>query len=122
MLDIRPVAPEVSDQFARKFVQAFQQMGKSSKETENPSDREMEILSYLAKEYHDQEIADTLFLSIKTVRTHLKNVYRKLHVRPRTEAVLKYLLNWPLLARFPTASDPVFPSSNCTGLFLPKSA
>ena len=81
----------MSDQIARKVVQAFQQMGKSSKETENLSDREMEILSYLAKGYQDKEIADQLFLSIKTVRTHLRNIYQKLHVRSRTEAVLKYL-------------------------------
>jgi len=81
----------MSDQIARKVVQAFQQMGKSSKETENLSDREMEILSYLAKGYHDKEIAEKLFLSVKTVRTHLRNIYKKLHVRSRTEAVLKYL-------------------------------
>ena len=81
----------MSDQIARKVVQAFQQMGKSSKSTENLSEREMEILSYLAKGYHDKEIADHFFLSIKTVRTHLRNIYRKLHVRSRTEAVLKYL-------------------------------
>ena len=81
----------MSDQIARKIVQAFQQLGRSSKETENLSDRETEILSYLAKGYHDREIADTLFLSIKTVRTHLRNIYKKLHVRSRTEAVLKYL-------------------------------
>jgi len=81
----------MSDQIARKVVQAFQQMGKSSKETENLSERELEILSYLAKGYHDKEIADHFFLSIKTVRTHLRNIYQKLHVRSRTEAVLMYL-------------------------------
>ena len=81
----------MSDQIARKVVQAFQQMGKSSTETENCSDREMDILSYLAKGYNDKEIADQFFLSIKTVRTHLRNIYQKLHVRSRTEAVLKYL-------------------------------
>jgi DNA-binding NarL/FixJ family response regulator len=81
----------MSDQIARKVVQAFQQMGKSSKETENCSDREMDILAYLAKGYSDKEIAEQFFLSIKTVRTHLRNIYQKLHVRSRTEAVLKYL-------------------------------
>lgn len=40
----------MSDQIARKVVQAFQQIGKSSKETENLSAREMEILSYLPKD------------------------------------------------------------------------
>lgn len=81
----------MSDQIARKVVQAFQEMGKSSKETENISERENEILSYLSKGYHDKEIADKLFLSVKTVRTHLRNIYKKLHVRSRIEAVLKYL-------------------------------
>ena len=81
----------MSDQIARKVVQAFREMRKSSKETENLSEREMEILSFLAKGYHDREIADHFFLSVKTVRTHLRNIYQKLHVRSRTEAVLKYL-------------------------------
>jgi DNA-binding NarL/FixJ family response regulator len=81
----------MTDQIARKVVQAFQQMGKSSKETENLSERELEILAYLSKGYQDKEIADHFFLSIKTVRTHLRNIYQKLHVRSRTEAVLMYL-------------------------------
>ena len=81
----------MSDRIARKVVQAFQQMGKSSKETENLTERETEILSYLAKGYHDKEIAEKFFLSFETVRTHLRNIYKKLHVRSRTEAVLMYL-------------------------------
>jgi DNA-binding NarL/FixJ family response regulator len=81
----------MSDQIARKVVQTFQQIGKSSKETEILSERETEILSYLAKGYQDKEIAEKFFLSVKTIRTHLRNIYKKLHVHSRTEAVLKYL-------------------------------
>ncbi len=81
----------MSDQIARKVVETFQRMGGSNKDTENLSDRESEILAYLSRGYHDKEIADKLFLSVKTVRTHLRNIYKKLHVRSRTEAVLKYL-------------------------------
>ncbi len=81
----------MTDQIARKVVEAFREFGTSSKETENLSDRENEILAYVAKGYQDKEIADRLFLSIKTVRTHLRNIYQKLHVRSRTEAALKYL-------------------------------
>jgi DNA-binding NarL/FixJ family response regulator len=81
----------MTDQIARKVVQAFQQMGKSSHETENLTERESEILAFLAKGYHDKEIADKFFLSIKTIRTHLRHIYKKLHVRSRTEAVLLYL-------------------------------
>lgn len=89
--DLHEGGSPMSDQIARKVVKAFQEMGKSSKETENLSDRELEILSYLAKGYQDKEIAEHFFLSIKTVRTHLRNIYQKLHVRSRTEAVLMYL-------------------------------
>jgi DNA-binding CsgD family transcriptional regulator len=64
-------------------------MGPSAKETENLSKREHEVLSYLAKGYRYREIAETLFISIETVRTHLRNIYEKLHVRSRGEAVLK---------------------------------
>jgi DNA-binding NarL/FixJ family response regulator len=81
----------MTEQIARKVVQLFQQMGKSSTDTENLTDRESEILSLLAKGYYDKELAEKLFLSIKTVRTHLRNIYKKLHVRSRTEAVVKYL-------------------------------
>jgi DNA-binding NarL/FixJ family response regulator len=79
----------MSSRIARRVVQAFQAMGPSSKEAENLSKREHEILSYLAKGYRYKEIAETLFISIETVRTHLRNIYEKLHVRSRSEAVLK---------------------------------
>lgn len=81
----------MSSQIARKVVSAFQQMGESKKQTENLSKREHEILVYLAKGYRYKEIGDTLFISVETVRTHLRNIYEKLQVRSRTEAVLKYL-------------------------------
>lgn len=89
--DVKEGGSPMSDQVARKVVEAFRQMGASSKETENLSERETEILSYVAKGYHDNEIAETLFLSIKTVRSHLRNIYKKLHVRSRTEAALLFL-------------------------------
>jgi len=89
--DLHNGGSPMSDRIARKVVQAFQQMGKSSKETENLTQREYEILSYVAKGYQDKEIAEKFFLSSETVRTHLRNIYKKLNVRSRTEATLKYL-------------------------------
>ena len=89
--DLHNGGSPMSDRIARKVVQAFQQMGKSSRETENLTHRESEILSYVAKGYQDKEIAEKIFLSSETVRTHLRNIYKKLHVRSRTEAALKYL-------------------------------
>ena len=55
------------------------------------SEREKEILEQLAKGYSTKEIADRSSVSVNTVRTHLQHIYEKLHVRSRTEAVLKYL-------------------------------
>ncbi len=81
----------MSNQIARKVVETFQSGGNSSKEMVGLTQREQEILSHLAKGYRYKEIAEALFISVETVRTHLRNIYEKLHVRSRTEAVLKYL-------------------------------
>jgi DNA-binding NarL/FixJ family response regulator len=51
--------------------------------------RECEVLSHLSKGYSYQEIADALFISLSTVRTHLYRIYTKLHVSNRHEALLK---------------------------------
>lgn len=80
----------MSDQIARKVVDSFRKFGKAPKETENLTDRETEILSFVAKGYQDQEIADKFYLSVQTVRTHLRNIYKKLQVRSRTEAAFKF--------------------------------
>jgi DNA-binding NarL/FixJ family response regulator len=87
--DLQNGGSPMSSCIARKVVQTFQAMGPSAKEAENLSKREHEILEYLAKGYRYKEIADALFISIETVRTHLRNIYEKLHVRSRSEAVRK---------------------------------
>ena len=55
------------------------------------TEREAEVLSYLTKGYANKEIADRMAITVPTVRTHLRNIYEKLHVRSRTEAAVKYL-------------------------------
>lgn len=81
----------MSPQIARKIVQSFYESGKGADEEFDLTEREKEILSYLAKGYRYQEIADKLFISIDTVRSHIRKIYQKLQVRSRTEAVIKYL-------------------------------
>ena len=66
---------------------------KASGEEEIPSflplsDREMEVLRLSAKGVSNKGIADTLFLSNRTVQSHLSNIFKKLAVASRTEAVL----------------------------------
>ena len=53
------------------------------------SEREYEVLQLMAKGLSNQEIADQLFISLNTVKTHISRVYNKLEVRRRTQAVLK---------------------------------
>lgn len=50
--------------------------------------RERDILELLAKGYDNQTIADELFISLKTVKTHVSNILSKLHVTDRTQAVV----------------------------------
>jgi len=53
--------------------------------------REKEIIALVADGYADKKIAEALFISTATVRTHLKNSYRKLKVSNRVQAVCKQL-------------------------------
>ncbi|MCB0063848.1 MAG: tetratricopeptide repeat protein, partial [Caldilineaceae bacterium] len=53
------------------------------------SDREIEVLQLIAAGHKNQEIADELFVSLNTVRYHTKNLYGKLGVNKRTQAVAK---------------------------------
>jgi DNA-binding NarL/FixJ family response regulator len=81
----------MSGQIARMVVESFRRFGDSNNEKENLTKREEEILSLLAKGYKYKEIGDTLFIGVETVRSHLRHIYEKLHVRSRTEAAVKYL-------------------------------
>ena len=83
----------MSMQIARKVVAYFQQPRPVSAAIETLTPREEELLRLLAKGSFDKEIADTLGISINTVRAHLRSIYEKLHVQSRTEAVVKYLEN-----------------------------
>ena len=53
------------------------------------SERELEILKLAAKGMSNQDIADSVFVSRRTVQTHLANIFRKMDVSSRTEAVLR---------------------------------
>jgi DNA-binding NarL/FixJ family response regulator len=53
------------------------------------SDREKEILGLMVDGHNYKTIADKSFISYETVRTHVKHIYKKLHVVSRSEAVLK---------------------------------
>lgn len=59
------------------------------------SDREMEILKEVVKGYNHHEIAEKLFISPNTVRTHVNNIYKKLHLNSRSQVMnLAYKNKW----------------------------
>ncbi len=64
---------------------------------EELTEREMEILLLLARGLTNQEIADRLFIALKTVKTHVSNILAKLEVHDRTQAVI-YAFQHKLIA------------------------
>ena len=81
----------MSSQIARQVITVFQQnkdMSFNSTEHEL-SVREKEVLNLLAEGNNYQEIADELYISVDTVRHHIRNIYKKLHVHSQSEAVAK---------------------------------
>lgn len=78
---------------ARKVLQYFQQQTPVSapKPDYDLSPREMEILKSLVKGYSYKLIANEHFISMDTVRSHIRHIYEKLQVSSKTEAVLKAL-------------------------------
>jgi DNA-binding NarL/FixJ family response regulator len=79
----------MSGTIARKVVSAFNKTPLEDESFEL-STREEEVLKLLSTGYRYKDIADRLFISISTVRSHIYNIYEKLHVHNRTEALNKF--------------------------------
>jgi DNA-binding NarL/FixJ family response regulator len=89
--EVKQGGAPMSSQIARRVVQSFRETANGTLKDQKLSQREEEILQHLSKGYSTKEIADRLSVSVNTVRTHLQHIYEKLHVRSRTEAVVKFL-------------------------------
>lgn len=81
----------MSSAIARKVVQHFHREPAGRNKDLNLTPRETQILEQLAKGSLYKEIAWDLGIGFETVRSHIDNIYTKLHVRTRTEAVVKFL-------------------------------
>lgn len=79
----------MSANIARKVVTMFREQQKETEPVELLSNRENEILQLLAKGLLYKEISEKLSISTGTVRQHIHNIYEKLHVQNRTEALNK---------------------------------
>lgn len=76
-------------EIARKVIQALNRPPPHLPPTEEPlTEREIDVLKLVAHGLSNQEIADTLVISERTVRTHISNILDKLHLANRTQAAL----------------------------------
>jgi len=80
-----PMSPSIARKALKLLMNAESKM--PTKEVSNLSDREMTILQRLVDGLDHKQIAEKLFISPHTVRTHIINIYQKLHVNNRTQAV-----------------------------------
>ena len=80
-----PMSPTI----AKKVIESFQP-AKSSRQY-HLTERELEVLQLLTKGHSTKVIADKLDIAFNTVRSHLKNIYAKLHVNCGKEAIAKVL-------------------------------
>ena len=80
----------MSSHIARKVVQHFHLLGPSPTETENLSPRERQVLDLLSMGFIYKEIGSKLDIGTETVRTYVKNICQKMHVRGRLEAVARH--------------------------------
>lgn len=79
----------ISSQIARKVIEAFQIKENRNEYFQTLSRREQEILEQLSRGFYYKEIADKLFISFETVRSHIRHIYEKLQVNSRVEALKK---------------------------------
>jgi DNA-binding NarL/FixJ family response regulator len=79
----------ISSDIARKIIDAFKVKENSNDFFQHLSKREQEMLEQLSHGFRYKEIATNLFISTETVRTHIRNIYEKLQVNSRVEALRK---------------------------------
>jgi DNA-binding NarL/FixJ family response regulator len=87
--DVHMGGSPMSMQVSRKVVASFQKRSVILNQQQVLTLREKELLEFLSKGLRYKEIAFHLNLSIETVRTHIRNIYIKLQVQSRTEALNK---------------------------------
>ena len=85
-----PMTSSIATQVLKMFSEVH---AKSSDGDYNLSEREKEVLQLLVNGYSYKMIAAGMFISIDTVRSHIKKIYEKLHVNSKSEAVAKAFKN-----------------------------
>lgn len=93
IIDVLDGGAPMSRVIAKRVIETFRG-GKTPQKAKTKFDgltkRELQILEYISHGYSNRRIADELHISYETVRTHLKNIYNKLHVHTLVEAMMLY--------------------------------
>jgi DNA-binding NarL/FixJ family response regulator len=87
--DVHTGGSPMSAGIARRVLANLRPLRTPAPEIAQLTDRERQVLEELAQGYRYKEIADRLALSMDTVRTHIRNLYHKLQVSSRTDALNK---------------------------------
>lgn len=80
-----PMTPSI----AKKVLNLFKKHMPSKNDDFQLTQRETEVLNLLVEGFNNQTIADKLFISIQTVRNHIRHIYQKLQVHTKSQAVVK---------------------------------
>lgn len=91
ILDARDGGAPMSPAIAHRVITMFTGQRKSSIENFKLSNREIEILQGLVQGLSYKQLGEKFHISTDTVRSHLKNIYEKLHVNSKAQAVAKAL-------------------------------
>jgi len=90
LLDVLNGGAPMTGEIARHVIESFRRK-RSTDPSLGLTPREEATLMLLTKGYSNKEIAHHLSVSIETVRSHLKHIYEKMHVRSRAAAVARYM-------------------------------
>jgi NarL family two-component system response regulator LiaR len=86
--DVHQGEPSMSPDIAIKLMRELQRSSDLPPTQEPLTERELDVLKLVAQGLSNQEIAETLFIGERTVRTHVSNILDKLHLANRTQAAL----------------------------------
>ena len=85
LTDGSPMTPSI----AKKVIELFRNYVPKKTEEFSLSKRESEVLELIVNGLNNKEVSEKLFISIETVRNHIRHIYEKLHVHSKSEAVVK---------------------------------
>jgi DNA-binding NarL/FixJ family response regulator len=95
LLEVSTGGVPMSSEIARRVVESFRRRAHACDDGTRLSTREHEVLELLSAGYSNKEISDCLKLSVDTVRSHLRHIFEKMHLRSRPKPAGPYVAGKP---------------------------